>query len=246
MLVLDNVNHTIYEHIDYCMKHSSSRLLVYYVFQIMKQLFLLSSRLTDTISDKMKEVFSKDPNEVRILFSSNATDGKYEPWVVVPYVQREYEKLIEYWYQVDHVDLRSYLSKTDELQDFLRTYDALYFTWGMYYVLNNLLYTLWFHTFYADLLEQWLIHIWFSAGAMVCSVDMWYYRYFDDAKNKNNMVMQWLWLFSHYICPHYSNKQKYTHIYEKTVKRHQHDDVLFIPLENHQAIYVKWDDRTLI
>ncbi len=212
----------------------------------MKQLFLISGRLSDPIQSKMQESFQKDPSQVKILFSSNATDGKYPSWEDPAYVVREYDKLIEYWYQVDRIDLREYLGDITWLQEFIKTYDALFFTWGMWYVLNNLLFELKFQEWYPDMVEAWLIHIWFSAGAMVCSSDLSYYDLYDSPPEDVVIQMQWLWLFPHYICPHYSNKPKYTSSYEMLVKKYILEQVLFLPLENQQAIYMKGDEREIL
>lgn len=211
----------------------------------MKHLLLLSKHVTTSVHNKITTVLWKEAKEIRLLFCDNAADIFRKEWNDLPFISLAKWELISLGYTFERLDLRERIDKTHKLVALLKDYDAVFFTGWMYHTLMTLFVVTWLNKQYAQVIDNDLLHIWFSAGACICSPFLQYYACFDPTTSQSEIPKHWLNLFPHYIFPHYSNKQKYTKYFESTLKTFG-NEVLCIPLENHQAIYVKDSQREVI
>jgi dipeptidase E len=194
------------------------------------KLLLLSKHFTEAVNEKLVEALGKKPSEIKIVFSENAADGSYKLGEKPAYIDEVFEELKNFGYQLERIDLREYFDRQDELITKLKEFDAIFFSGGYYMQLLDTFYKTGLIDKYKELLDGGLVHIGVSAGALVTTKEMKYYRALGIDYDYNGVHHnQGLGLFPYYIFPHYSNKPKYTKWFEKAVKMFAEDPVKLIP-----------------
>lgn len=200
--------------------------------------FLLSKHFTDAVAERVVSAVGKPVGEIKLLFSANAGDGLSDDPFALPYIQIAIEELESKGFKIDRLDLKDYVEKPDELQALLASVDATFFTGGEYPVLLESFHKTGLVEYYGELVRNGLVHIGFSAGAMILSEKMIVYSEFDEYLSSGGAnYLNGVGIFEGYIFPHYSNKPKYSKVFEKSVKRFGRSEML-IPLENHQGIHL--------
>jgi dipeptidase E len=208
----------------------------------MKQLFLLSKHFSQTFNNKLIQALSKSPEQINLLFCMNAADQKNDDPMSLEYIRESWDELKSCGYKLEVLDLKDYINKSAELLSMLKQFDGAFFTGGNYMTLLDYFYKTGLVNEYPKLLETGFIHIGASAGAMIFSPTMKYYKDFIDKEYVGEFHNEGLNLFPHYIVPHYASKPKYTKIFEDLVKQFENEKVHFIPLTNDQAVCVQ--DKT--
>jgi dipeptidase E len=216
----------------------------------MKRAFLLSKHYTGEVHEKVLTILKKKPQDVKIAISANAADSlrlKNEN-KELDFVNLAIDQLRNHGFKPEKLDLSEFRTaeKHQELIDLISGYDVLFFTGGLYLELLNYFYETGLIETYPKLLENGLLHIGFSAGALIFSPEMKYYELIHEGESSVPMHNKGLGLFPHYIFPHYFDKAKYTKIYEETLKKYAADSVKLIPLTNGQAIYMEDENWEII
>lgn len=205
----------------------------------MKKFLLLAKHFNKTVNEKALLAFGKQAEKVNLLFCANAVDQGTDNPMSIDYVREVYDELKSFGYNLELLDLKDYISKTDELLVKLDQFDGAFFTGGNYMTLLDYFYRTGLITVYPDLLEKGFVHIGASAGAIIFSPTMKYYKDFVDKDYQCEFHEKGLNLFPYYIVPHYASKPKYTKIFEDLLKVYQAEQIHFIPLTNDQAIFVQ-------
>jgi len=193
------------------------------------RLILLSKHFIEPAQNTLREFTGKINSNIRLAFCCNAGDVFKSSRK--DYIQVARQELIKSGYKLIDLDLNK---ESNEIYSVLSQVDATFFTGGSFYHLMSLFDSSGLSKNYKSLLDQGLIHIGFSAGAMICSKDFKAYDYL--ASYKYIKIKEGLNLFSYYIIPHYFDKPKYTKAFEISKKKHFNR---VIPLTNHQAVIVK-------
>ncbi len=202
------------------------------------KLILLSKYFIDAAQIALRDFTHKQNSEINIAFCSNASDVYKDDNRV--HVEISRAELAASGFKLQELDLNESL---DEILRILNSVDAVFFTGGSYYKLMSLIVTSGLDMEYKGLLQEGLIHIGFSAGAMICSADFNGYDVFGVQDYRDEKIKHGLGLFHYYIIPHYYDKPKYTKAYQSVIKAGYKN---VIPLTNNQAIVVNGDDWELI
>lgn len=207
---------------------------------------LLSKHFTQAVNDKLIEFSGKGPNTTKIAFCQDAASLLKETQDTLPFIELAKEELRIFGYSFDQFSLYDYIRRPKELLDYLSNYDATFFTGGSHQSLLDAFYKSGLITEYTGLLENGLIHIGFSAGAMVCSGDLKYYKPIRNKHYSGKIYDQGLGIFEHYIIPHYQTKPKYTRKFEEHTKSFKDEPVKFIPLTDEQAVCINGENWNII
>lgn len=202
----------------------------------MMKLILLSKYFIKPAQSWLNKLTGKQNEETTLAFCSNAGDVYSKERR--KYIGESREELSKSGFKLINLELNESLN---DILYTLKTVDATYFTGGSFYHLKYLFDSSGLSEKYEKMLKKGLIHIGFSAGAMICSADFDAYDCF--AKFKNEKVKSGLDLFPYYIIPHYFDKVKYTKAYEKVIKAGFKD---VIPLTNNQAVLVDNNEWSLV
>ena len=209
----------------------------------MKRLILLSKNFTQAAHDKLKQFCQKPDSEIKIAFCRNAADLEENS----DYIDSAKAELKAYGYKIQEFDLNLFCNRCSELTYLLGKFDATFFTGGSANYLIYLLNKTGLAAEYTELVKLGkIIHIGFSAGAMICAPSMKYAQVVDDTNGIPNLVDQGLNLTSIYIVPHYSDKPRYTKKYVEILKTMDIGSDIIIPLTNSQGIAIEEDDWEII
>jgi hypothetical protein len=226
--------------------------------------FLLSKHLTENANARLLQLLDKPAAEVKMLFCANAADclpDYGDKGVDLQFVQQSRAELTNFGYHFADLNLRDYIASetdgedvrspqanqpqlTQQLIDLLSQQDIVFFTGGFYYNLLDQFYKTGLVNHYKQLLQDGLIHVGFSAGAMIFADEMKYYSEISSDDYRGERPQKGLGLFPHYIVPHYYDKPKYTKKYEQSIKQYSDENINFIPLTNQQGILLreeKWE-----
>ncbi len=198
------------------------------------KLILLSKHFTENICKELLSTTSLKPEKVRIAFIANAGDLEASK----EYIELSKKELQSFGLNPENLDLENYINNSENLEKELAKYHAAFFTGGNVFYLRHMFEKTGLFKIYKRILEKSLIHIGFSAGSMICSPHLRYYKHMDISEEGFKVLDDGLNLFPHFIVPHYSNKIKYTKAFEKIVKHLEKPEDLVIPLENHQGIVI--------
>lgn len=212
----------------------------------MKTLFLLSKHFNQAVNDKLTKALGKSPEQSKLLFCMNAADQDSEDPISIEYIREVYDELKSFGYTLEILDLKDYINKTEELLSKLKQFDGAFFTGGNYMKLLDYFYKIELIDEYSKLLDTGFIHIGASAGAMVFSPTMKYYKDFVDKDYVGKFHEKGLDLFPYYLVPHYASKPKYTKIFENLIKQFTGENIHFIPLTNEQGIFVQDDQWEIL
>lgn len=196
---------------------------------------LLSKHFIVSAQQALNQFLDKNNKNIKIAFCSNA--GEVYDKNNREYIDISKKELESSGYQLFNLDLNN---SKDNILKLLNNVNATFFTGGSIYYLMSLFNKSSIVEDYIQLLNNGLVHIGFSAGAMVCSKDFKAYDIFGKQEFYDPNVTQGLGIFPYYIIPHYFDKPKYTDAYEKVLKA---GFTNVIPLTNNQAIIVeknKW------
>jgi dipeptidase E len=209
----------------------------------MKRLILLSKNFTAQAHEKLSQFCGKADDQIKIAFCRNAADLEAN----TEYVESAKQELLKYGYKVKEFDLNLFCNHCSELSYLLQKFDATFFTGGSANYLIYLFNKTGLVSEYKSLVESGkLIHIGFSAGAMICSPHMKYAQIIDDTNGIAQIVDQGLNLTNLHFVPHYADKPKYTKKYEDIIKNYALEGDIIIPLTNNQAIVVEGDNWEII
>lgn len=203
----------------------------------MRNLILLSKYFPKEANEFVCKV--KNTSELEIAFCDTPADNSSDK----QYVINARNEIESYGHKLTNYSLHDFQDQPNKYNTFLKQFDANYFSGGNAIYLNYLLNKYNLRNQYREDILNGLIHIGQSAGALVTSKLMKYYRVIDaDSKNiPDDYDELGLDLFSHYISPHYSNKEKYTKRFEEVIKKFPKTKDQIIPLTNSQFITVKGD-----
>lgn len=198
------------------------------------KLILLSKHFITPAQTALNEFLGKENKDITLAFCSNAGDPYEEDRK--EYIELSRKELIDSGYKLVDLDLNSDI---EEIKKILNSVDATFFTGGDYNYLLDLFKKSKFEHIYKKKLEQGLIHIGFSAGAMICSHNYDAYEVIE----RTDIHKEGLNIFPYYIFPHYFDKEKYTKVFEDAVKEGFEK---LIPLTNHQGIIVDGDEWRIV
>lgn len=202
------------------------------------KLILLSKHFIKPAQEALAKFTHKDNSAIKIAFCSNAGDlYKSEEKEYINLARQELEEL---YYTLIELDLNTPLPQILHLLD---SVDAVFFTGGSFQNLMSLFVKSGLDTKYRSLLAAGLIHIGFSAGAMICSKDFSAYAVLKDAAFTDSTSERGLGLFPYYIIPHYYDKPKYTKAFQEVISAGFSNA---IPLTNNQAIIVEGEEWQIV
>ncbi|MBD3280476.1 hypothetical protein GF389_03045 [Candidatus Dojkabacteria bacterium] len=205
---------------------------------------LMSKHYTPEADEVLKGWLGKPVGEVRALFCTNASDTIKDWGENIPFVDLAKEEVRDSGFDFDDLDLREFIGKNEEFMKLLKSYDVIFITGGDSSVLLDYFEKTGLKDQYAALLKSGLIHVGFSAGAIIFSKEMKFYSLFRSDRGKYTEGMRGLGLFPYYLVPHYSDKPKYTKLFEDSVKKYP--EATYLPLVNKQGIVMEGKDWRII
>ncbi len=202
----------------------------------MKTLILLSKHFTINALEKLKSATQKDPANIKLAFCASPADKSANK----DYVQESKREFLQAKIHAQEYSLDQFKGQPNRYKTFLKNFDANFFSGGNVIYFNHIFNEYNLRSTYRELVQTGLIHIGASAGALICSKNMKYYRTIDPIEGiPEYNDSQGLNLFNFYISPHYESKPKYTKAYETIIKTFPSTTDHIIPLTNAQAIFVQ-------
>lgn len=191
-------------------------------------LILLSRHFIKPARDRVAEVLRKEASERTLAFCSNAGDNY--PEANRGYIGAARNELLDFGYKLIDLDLRK---SREEVTDIFDKVDCTFFTGGDPMRLIYLMREIDMINYYKSRINSGLVHIGFSAGAIMCGDDFTDYHLYINTDNPQ--INKGLGYFKPIIIPHFYTKIKYTNAFEELFKKGVKD---LIPLTNEQGILV--------
>lgn len=196
-------------------------------------LILLSKHFIKKAQKHLNRLTGKDNSKIKLAFCTNASDMEMDK--NKKYIEESRNELSDSGYRLIELDLNNNIKR---ILITLKGVDAVFFSGGNLFYLLHLFNKSQLSLKYKMLLNKGLIHIGFSAGAMICSKELKGYELFVE---NDVEIQEGLGLFPYYIVAHYFDKPKYTEAYNKCIDKGFTNT---IPLSNDEAIIVedqKWE-----
>jgi len=199
-----------------------------------KQLLLLSKNFTNEAARKLiGMVGGKKAVDIKIAFSSNAADHSLD----FAFVEKLRNEILAAGFKLTDFDVKKYNLKPAAFDTFLSTFDCVFWSGGSSLYLMYLLSSERLAETYANLVNAHkFVHVGSSAGALICSPSMKYYRLMDVDDYIPGQVDKGLNLCPFYIVPHYIDKPKYTKLYDLIKDQYLEKSDILIPLKNDDFI----------
>jgi peptidase E len=203
------------------------------------KLFLLSKHYFSRLDQQLNKWTQKSSSNIAIGFCSDAAVNSQKK----DFVNNSLSELKSFNYKIEIFTLSDYSHKPDKFSNFLSKLNATMFTGGSVNDLAKTFSDTGLLPTYKQSVSNFLIHMGFSAGAMICGPSL---QYTKSLGEYHEIHYDTLDIFPHQVFPHYSNKPKYTKSYQDYIQNNPHPTKYSIPLTNNQAIIVDDDNWRII
>ena len=196
----------------------------------MKKLLLTSKKL-----DKLSDLITNSPQNVKVAFIPTAGDPYENKW----FVDEDREKLKKAGFQLTDVDLKN--TTKDELMNALADSDVIFVSGGNTFYLLEKVKESGFDKVILSLIEKGVIYVGSSAGAILAGPSIEPAKDLDDpSKAPNLKSYEGLGLVDFIILPHYG-KEKYKEKYQKIMDEYGNGQHKLVLITDEQSIIVEGD-----
>lgn len=196
--------------------------------------------LTSIYLKGIDKLVNKPLNEIKMAYVPTAADPYKNKW----FIEEDYQRLKKMGIHYFIVDIKNKTEK--QLLKELQNIDALFISGGNIFYLLEKTRESSFDKVVQKLVNQGVIYVGASAGAVLACTTIEPFKYLDDPlKAPNLKSYKGLELVDFVILPHYGNK-KYAEEYKKTIKEFTNKKYKLLKLTDNQALIVKGNKYSII